>query len=96
MASYKNFIQHWIVIQTTENKTAQCLEMPWPCFSSPCLYFFLSFSLSASLPSTFRPSVGGRSIVLIANVLVGHPTIPGSFFIQGEDEPRLMETERHF
>lgn len=58
----------------------------------PLSLFFLSLSLSASLP----PSLECRSIVLIANVLVGHPTIPSSFFIQVEDEPRLMEAERHF
>lgn len=62
----------------------------------PLSLFFLSLSLPASLHSTLPPSRECRSIVLIANVLVGHPTIPSSFFIQGEDEPRLMEAERHF
>lgn len=86
----------WILIQTTKNKAARCSELPYPCFASPCLYFISVSSLSASLPSTSLPSLWGRSIVLIANVLVGHPTIPNSFFIQGEDGRRLMETERHF
>lgn len=69
--------------------------MPQPSFSSHCLCFFCFFPLSAFLLSIFLPSCGGKSIVLIVHILVGHPTIPSSFFIQVEDEPPLMETERH-
>lgn len=47
--------------------------------SSPCLSFiapFLSFSF-----------LWDTSMLLIVNILVGHPTIPSIFFVQGEEEP---------
>lgn len=59
-----------------------------PHLSSPCLSFvapFLSFSF-----------LRDTSMLLIVDILVGHSTIPSTFFVQGEDEPQLIEAKRHF
>lgn len=87
----------WFSIGSLFEPLERKLHNALRCLSHASLLFASIFSLFfphllLSLPTSL-PSLGGSSIVLIANVLVGHPAIPNSFSIHGEDGPRLMEME---